>query len=72
MHLLTIVYFMSYHTFSTAILRKTHFFESNRRSFVGRCLQIGAMAYVTAVMEAWTISAFPHYVGFEAPMDESS
>jgi hypothetical protein len=61
MHLLTICYFLSYHTLATVVLRRTKFFLPTR-TMLDRVLQIFAMAYVTAVMEAYSISAFPHYV----------
>ena len=62
MHLITIAYFLSYHTFATIILRKSGFFDNQRRSLLSRVLQVAIMSYATALLEAWSISAFPHYV----------
>lgn len=61
MHLLTVCYFLTYHTLATVILRRTHFFAASR-GMLDRLLQVFAMAYVVAVLEAVSISAFPHYV----------
>eukprot|EP00043_Microstomoeca_roanoka_P004867 m.52363 g.52363 ORF g.52363 m.52363 type:complete len:269 (-) comp12694_c0_seq1:243-1049(-) len=60
MFFLTHVYFLFYHTLSSMILRKLEFW-SKRRSLLERLLIVGTLAYITAVLEAWSISAFPHY-----------
>eukprot|EP00056_Hartaetosiga_gracilis_P005730 m.88344 g.88344 ORF g.88344 m.88344 type:complete len:210 (-) comp12261_c0_seq7:1419-2048(-) len=58
MHLLTVVYFLSYHTFSSMILRRLNF---SKMSLFSKCVSVFGLAYTTAVMEAVSISAFPHY-----------
>lgn len=66
MHFMTVAYFLTYHTTSTAIIRRTGFGRSSKPGggivWPKLLVQVFAMAYITAVMEAWTISAFPHYV----------
>ncbi|EGD74228.1 hypothetical protein PTSG_06238 [Salpingoeca rosetta] len=61
MYFLTHVYFLLYHSLATMLLRKIDFW-SPRRSLLWRGLVVFAMAYTTAILEAWSISAFPHYV----------
>eukprot|EP00055_Hartaetosiga_balthica_P010486 m.44817 g.44817 ORF g.44817 m.44817 type:complete len:273 (+) comp7189_c1_seq2:49-867(+) len=58
MHFLTLCYFQAYHTFASMILRRFNF---DSMSMFKKCMVVFGMGYSTAVMEAVSISAFPHY-----------
>lgn len=61
MYFMTVPYFMSYHVFASCFLRRIGFWKPSFGSFQ-RVVVLFAMAYGTALMEAVSISAFPHYV----------
>ena len=61
MFFLTNVYFLMYHSLATVLLRKLDFWAPTR-SLAWRAVVVFVMAYITAVLEAVSISAFPHYV----------
>uniref|UniRef100_A0A7S3D735 Cycloeucalenol cycloisomerase n=1 Tax=Palpitomonas bilix TaxID=652834 RepID=A0A7S3D735_9EUKA len=62
-YLLTQPYFLMYHTVATLALRriKTSTSMSGATKLVVTVIAVCLMSYITAVMEAVTISAFPHY-----------
>lgn len=60
MYLLTHPYFLSYHVMASCCLRRLGF-HSPQTSFLRRAASVTTLAYATAYMETWSISAFPHY-----------
>ena len=62
MFLMTHPYFMSYHIIATVLMRRFGFLESPaRHSFLTHATAVLGLAYLTALLEAWSISGFPHY-----------
>lgn len=64
--LVTHAYFISYHAFTTPVLRRfwTSNFAKNLPTFVRKLFTVFlvvAMAYFTAFMEAWTLEYVPYY-----------
>jgi hypothetical protein len=62
MHLLTVPYFATYHTLMTRLFRWGNFWHSST-SVLKRVAVVALLGYTTAFVEAFSISAFPHYVG---------
>jgi len=66
-YLITHAYFISYHTFSSVILRRfwtCSFYQNSKSRFFQismNVIVIALMAYITAFMEAFTIAKVPYY-----------
>ena len=58
MYLMTHAYFCSYYTLSFWLMRRLGY---GALSVPGKGALVVAMSYTTALLETWSISAFPHY-----------